>query len=325
MQYDTIMVTGGLGFIGKHFIPVMFKKNKFVINVDMISYAADRRSMEHFANSNHEYQFCISRVEDLEYLADCDVIVNFAAESHVDNSISNSNKFLDSNIKSVHNLLEKIRAKRPEDRPRLIHISTDEVYGSYTKFDNEGFSERDVLTPSNPYSASKASAEMLIKAWAETYGIEYNIVRLNNVFGCHQYPEKLIPKTLSRISKGQSPVLHGDGEQLRSWLAVEDAVQGIVSVIEKGVPNTTYNIGTSFEMSIKEVIDNLLNIAECTFKPEYVEDRPGQDTRYLINSELIYKHTGWEPETDFYLQLAKIVQKFDSKRFLPFWPGAGYR
>lgn len=308
-----VLVTGGLGFIGKHFIEHLLKQDNYVINIDMVSYASDRISMQELS-AYPRYQFTKARVEQLEYLPPCDLIVNFAAESHVDSSISNTSKCFQHNIQSVYRLLELLKERHVSDRPELVHISTDEVYGDINSGSNV---ETDVLKPSNPYSASKAAGDMLIHAWGRTYGLPYKIVRMTNLYGRHQHPEKLIPKTCMRASRGLPATIHGDGSYIRTWLHIDDAIRGISLVANRGVTGEIYNIGGQEEFTNLQVISKIQEFFNSK-AVEYVSNRPGQDVRYSLNSDKI-KALGWKPEILFKDGLEDVINSFDFSRFVQPW------
>lgn len=309
---DIIVVTGGLGFIGKHFVRRSLSEGRIVKNVDLVSYAADLNALREFED-HPGYRLIRADIRTLDFLPECDVIVNFAAESHVDNSISNAHNFCTTNVLGVQNLLELTRRKRSCERPIFLQISTDEVYGDI----REGcHSEQDMLIPSNPYSATKASADMLLKSWGRTYGISWNIIRPANNYGMHQYPEKLIPKSSWRMKRGRPAIMHGDGSYVRSWLHAEDTVDAILTIIEKGERGTIYNAGGSIEL---RNIDVLKAIAKILVVPEEkawtaVEDRSGQDVRYSMEDSRL-RALGWKPRRDFHDELVSIVETLDVDRF----------
>ncbi|MEX1205152.1 MAG: NAD-dependent epimerase/dehydratase family protein [Dongiaceae bacterium] len=308
-----ILVTGGLGFIGKTFVRRALEHGHFVINIDAVNYAADRKALKEFQDWD-TYRFITADIAALQHLPECDFLVNFAAESHVDNSIDRNLEFCRSNFLGPHRLLELIRARRPQDRPRFIQIGTDEVYGDIAVGRH---SETDPLRPSNPYSASKAAADMLVLGWWRTYGIDYNILRISNNYGPHQYPEKLIPKSSARMLRGLPALMHGDGSYLRSWLHVEDTVDAIIAVMARGERCTIYNVCGDLELS---VIDAIRKIARLLSIPEQrayiaVEDRAGQDLRYSMDDSRI-RRLDWRPRRDFDLTLREIVQGFEFDRFI---------
>lgn len=309
---EIIFVTGGLGFIGKHFVRRCLAAGRFVKNVDMVSYAADRMINAEFERSR-SYRFHEADIATLRFLPECDVVVNFAAESHVDNAITNARNFCVTNFLGTQNLLELTRAKQPAERPLFVQVSTDEVYGDITA---GAHSEEDRLVPSNPYSATKAAADMLVKSWGRTYGIRWNIVRPTNNYGEHQYPEKLIPKSCWRMRRGLPAILHGDGSYVRSWLHVEDTVDAILTIVERGERGMIYNIGSGTEL---RNIDVVRKIAKLTGTPEerawsHTEDRSGQDVRYSLDDSRL-RSLGWKATREFDEELPKIVQSLDVARF----------
>jgi dTDP-glucose 4,6-dehydratase len=308
-SHDVFLVTGGLGFIGKHFVRRCLEQGRFVRNFDVKSYAADLAVNAEFGRFKN-YHFGQVDIGKLDVLPECDVMVNFAAESHVDAAITNARNFCITNFMGVQNLLELARAKRLPERPLFDQISTDEVYGDISVGRH---SETDRLVPSNPYAATKAAADMLVTSWGRTYELEWNIVRPANNYGLHQYPEKLIPKSISRL---QPAIMHGDGSYVRSWLHVEDAVDAIFSVIDRGERNSVYNAGSETEL---KNIDVLRSIAKLLKVPEdeawvAVEDRSGQDVRYSLDDTRL-RGLGWRPGRDFMTELENIVASTDVTRF----------
>lgn len=311
-----IMVTGGLGFIGSNFIALALAKGYRVINVDKKTYAA-RTDLEFDANPN--YEFIHADIAKIDYLpAGIAYIVNFAAESHVDNSLKSNRAFFDSNVGGVYNLLELLKQKDIETRPTLIHISTDEVYGDRL----EGASvETDILKPSNPYSATKAAADQLVFGWGRSYGIPYRICRSSNNYGYGQYAEKLIPKTIKSAYKGIKMEIHGDGSYQREWTHVEDNCAAILLVMEQGVNGEIYNISSGEVMCNLDVVKNILKAMR---KPDnffvFVKNRQGQDLRYAVNPAKI-KKLGWLPQRTLassiphYLELCEVGRKkLESKK-----------
>jgi dTDP-glucose 4,6-dehydratase len=307
-----LIVTGGLGFIGKHFVRLALQRGFTVKNIDSVSYAADHVAMREFA-ACQGYRFQNADIASLDFLPQCDVVVNFAAESHVDNAITSNFKFCTTNFMGVQRLLELVRAKPALERPLFIQISTDEVYGDVT----EGrHSEADMLTPSNPYSATKAAADMLVKSWGRTYGIPWNIVRPSNNYGHHQYPEKLIPKSAWRMRRGLPAIMHGDGSYLRTWLHVEDTADAVMTVLEKGQRNSIYNVAGDTERRNIEVLRSIARIVGVPEEKAWlaVEDRSGQDVRYSLDDGRL-RSLGWSPRRQFDEELSRIVNELDINRF----------
>ena len=254
MKYIT--VTGGIGFMGSHFV------RKCLINgwqcrvIDKMTYVANYNCLDEFID-NSNFVFEKIDINDVEHLYESEYIINFAAESDVGSSIQNSDKFIDTNIKGVHHLLELIRNQFPHKKPTFLHISTDEVYGDI----NIGsFKETDILKPSNPYAASKAAGEMLIQGFHRTYNIPYIIVRPTNNYGIDQYPEKLIPRTIKCLNLGQKISLHNHGLPIRSWLHAEDTAEAIIHLMTKGVKNEIYNIGGSTELQNIQVVEQIISL-----------------------------------------------------------------
>lgn len=313
-----ICVTGGLGFIGKHFVSYMLDNGHYVHNIDALTYAADRMALVEFEQYEN-YQFTKCAIQDLKYLPLVDAVINFSAETHVDNSLADNKTFCETNIMGVRNLLELIRIKSPTDRPKLVHISTDEVYGDLL---SGSFTEEDKLHPSNPYSATKAASDMLIMGWGRTYKLDYIIIRPTNTYGSHQFPEKLIPKTITRIARGLSPIVHGKGDAKRTWLHVDDLSAAIELVLNnslKGhINKEVINVSGNIELSNLEVITKISNLMDFNQEPEYVEDRIAQDVRYAISNKKI-RSLGWKPTSDFDEALQKIIEDFDPIRFVQPW------
>lgn len=307
-----IAVTGGLGFIGKHFVRKCLDMGWFVRNFDRVSYAADRVVQKEFESFDN-YRFHQADICTLDFLPECDVFVNFAAESHVDNAITSAHQFCRSNFLGVQKCLELIRCKHEAERPRFIQVSTDEVYGDIA---SGAHSELDRLVPSNPYSATKAAADMLVTSWGRTYDIQWNIVRPTNNYGPHQYPEKLIPKSAWRMKRGLPAVMHGDGSYVRSWLHVEDTVDAILTVIGKGKRDEIYNIGGGEELRNIEVLRRIAKEVGVDESKAWkaVTDRSGQDVRYSLDDSKL-RDLGWAPQKRFDQELPHIIASLDNTRF----------
>ena len=291
MTAKRILVTGGFVFIGSHFVQMALDRGYYVINVDKKTYAA-RTDLNFDGNSN--YEFIYKDICDLKELPqNIGYLINFAAESHVDNSLKNTASFFKSNVGGVYNLLELVRGIKPEERPIFIQISTDEVYGDILEGKHI---EKDILKPSSPYSATKAAADQLVFGWGRSYGIKYRICRSGNNYGYGQQAEKLIPHTIKTTNKGQKMKMHGDGSYKREWIFVDDNCEGIFTVLEKGKDNEIYNITSNEEHTNLEVVRMILkdmNKPEDFF--EFVPNRPGQDIRYSIDSAKI-RVLGWSPK-----------------------------
>ena len=309
---EIFVVTGGLGFIGKHFVRRCLERGHFVKNIDRVSYAADRVVMEEF-KAFRNYRFYEADIVSLDFLPECDALINFAAESHVDNAITSARNFCTTNFLGVQTLLELTRAKQAAERPLFVQISTDEVYGDIR---SGAHAETDMLVPSNPYSATKASADMLVKSWGRTYEMAWNIIRPANNYGLHQYPEKLIPKSTWRMKRGLPATLHGDGSYVRSWLHAEDTVDAVLTVIEKGERNSIYNAGSRTEIRNIDVLRAIAGLVGVAEEKAWVTvpDRSGQDVRYSLDDSRL-RALGWKPTRDFHTELARIVRDIDITRF----------
>ena len=283
------IVTGGRGFIGSHFVEEVIRRGDVVVDIDKMNYA----SHEILPWDEHpNYTFLKADISEITHLPSCDILVNFAAESHVDNSINDTDPFVKSNVLGVHNLLELVRGKRSYARPLFFHISTDEVYGDRAK---GSFKESDKLTPSNPYSATKAAAEMLILAYARTYEVDFVITRSANNYGPRQYEEKLISKSIASLKENKKIPIHGDGSYIRDWTYVKDNVEGILAIIDAGIKNEIYNIAAENHMTNLEVAYSVLDWFDKDKNSlMFVENRWGQDLRYSISSEKI-RDLGWFP------------------------------
>ena len=285
------LVTGGRGFIGSHFVEKALDEGHEVIDIDKMTYAASSRLPwdVHPRYTHIEKDIC-----DIDHIPNCDIIVNFAAESHVDNSIESPKVFLKSNTEGVFNLLSLLRAKVYQ-KPLFVHISTDEVYGDV----NEGEkTEESILNPSNPYSATKAAAEMLINAYARTFKIDYQIVRSTNNYGPRQYPEKLIPRIIHSLDTSQKIPLHGDGSYVRDWLYVKDNVNAIYQICNSDQKNEIWNVSAYNYMTNLQVVQNICDwkgVENYMDHINFVENRMGQDYRYSICSKKLRNTLGWSP------------------------------
>ena len=284
------VVTGGRGFIGSHFVEEALNRGDKVIDIDKMTYAASEVLPW---DSNPNYTLIKEDISEIDHIPSCDVIINFAAESHVDNSIRDTDPFVKSNILGVHNLLELVRGKPKYNRPLFLHISTDEVYGDRLI---GSFTEKDKLSPSNPYSATKAAAEMLVLSYARTYGINYIITRSANNYGPRQYEEKLIPKCIDSLNRGKKIPIHGDGSYIRDWTYVKDNINGLLCIIDAQVKNEIFNIAAENHLTNLEVVDEVLSWHnKDRDQLQFVENRWGQDLRYSISSKKL-RDLGWEPE-----------------------------
>ena len=294
------------GILGSTFIRNHQKNNPNdqIINIDSLTTGSNIKNLDELDKTNYQFvQADIKNFETIEkFASDVDIIVNFAAETHVDRSISNPKQFLETNILGTHSLLES--AKKHEKL--FIHVSTDEIYGDAEN--QESFTEKSILKPSNPYSATKAAADHLVGAFAKTYGTKCIITRCTNNFGPYQFPEKLIPKTIIRAQKDLKVPLYGDGNQIRSWIYAMDHVEAIESLIKNGQHGQTYNITAWNEISNRTFVEKILSIMDKSNDLiEYVGDRPGHDKRYSIDSSKIQNEVGWNPKFDFDNALKETV------------------
>ena len=313
-----VYVTGCLGFIGSHVTRACLNKGWYVQGVDSMTYAANYDNLEEFLTYDN-FSWLREDINDLKFLYECDYVINTAAETHVGNSIANSDEFVHSNINGVHNLLELIKNYRQESskKPIFLHFSTDEVYGDIVE---GAHTETDLLKPSNPYSATKAAADMLVLAWARTYNLPYLIVRPTNNYGEGQYVEKLIPKACKYLKLGKQIPLHNDGTPIRTWLHAEDTAKAIVAIIESGVENEIYNISGGFEQSnletvkkvIREYVDKSMTEENTKLFLDLSYSRAGQDVRYALDDSKL-RALGWKPEANFDKELPKIVEYYKNK------------
>jgi dTDP-glucose 4,6-dehydratase len=319
-----ILVTGGAGFIGSNFVKYMLKNyGHTIINLDLLTYAGNLKNLTEIED-NERYHFVKGDIGDRELLDklfkehDIQVVINFAAESHVDRSIADPEIFLNTNLLGTQALLDTAKSYwkvTPDDKysrefkvgVKYIQVSTDEVYGTLGK---EGyFTEETPLAPNSPYSASKASADMIVRAYHETYGLPINITRCSNNYGPYQFPEKLIPLMINNALEGKTLPVYGDGKQVRDWLHVEDHCRAIDTVLHKGVNGEIYNIGGNNE---KENIEIIKLIIQTLDKGEelilHVQDRLGHDRRYAIDNSKITSELGWIPLYSFEVGIQQTIQ-----------------
>ncbi len=295
---DSLVVTGGLGFIGSNFIHHIMESRQDlrILNVDYVGPSSNPANVKKF-KENKRYRFLKGNLADYRFtrnaLKNADFVVNFAAETHVDRSIANPESFFKSNAKGAFNLLQSAVESKID---KLVHISTDEVYGS---IGSGSFDENSPLNPSSPYSATKAAADLMARAWNATYKLPVVTVRCTNNFGPRQHPEKFIPKTIIRAMGGKAIPLYGGGKQIRDWIFVRDFCTAVEKAMEKGVPGEVYNISAGNELSNREVAERLLKQLKISTPIVNVEDRPGHDFRYSLNSEKARRSLGWRPGHTF--------------------------
>jgi dTDP-glucose 4,6-dehydratase len=307
-----VVITGCLGLIGSHLTKQCLDMGWQVYGIDSVTYAANKNLIYEFGEYDN-FTFVKEDIANLDYLPDCDYVINVAAESHVGNSIVDSNDFIHTNVLGVKNLLDLIRKKQynVSEQPIFLHFSTDEVYGD---IETGSHVETDILKPSNPYSASKASSDMLIFAWARTYGIKYIILRPTNNYGIGQYPEKLIPVSVKMLQRGKKIRLHDEGEPIRNWLHADDTAAAVVKIIESGNVNEIYNIAGGFEQKNKETVRKIIN-HYFKDKKEYLNfvdlgyTREGQDVRYSLDDSKI-RSLGWKPVKNFDDEIGLIVEYY---------------
>lgn len=307
-----ILVTGGLGFIGLNFIDYWLRKyNDEIINIDKATYAAnspDKVSVPPGKKYRLVKGDISSELIVSELVRESDCIVNFAAETHVDNSIENSTEFIRTNVMGTQVLLEQ--ARRYDKR--FHHISTDEVFGSLPLGSNERFTADTCYKPRNPYSASKAAADHLVNAYFNTYGVPVTISNCSNNFGPHQNTEKLIPKTVAMVSGGKKVPIYGEGNQIRDWTYVEDHCEAIDVILKKGRLGENYLVGANNERSNLDVVSTIIRFMEKSPEDyiEHVADRPGHDERYAIDASKLIRELGWCPRHDFESALRNTIEHY---------------
>jgi dTDP-glucose 4,6-dehydratase len=313
-----VYITGCLGFIGSYVTRRCLEMGWYVKGVDRMTYAANKDLLVEFKKYKN-FSFVHCDINDLTFLYECDYIINTAAETHVGNSIMSSEEFVHSNINGVHNILQLIKNYRQETSktPVLLHFSTDEVYGD---IESGVHHELDILKPSNPYSATKAAADMLILAWARTYNIPYVIVRPTNNYGIGQYVEKLIPKACKCLHLNKKIPLHNDGTPIRMWLHAEDTTNAVITIIEKEVKNEVYNIAGGFEQSNLETVKKIIKYYHLEENYQFNHDnvldlsykRQGQDVRYSLDDSKL-RSIGWAPTKIFDEEIESIVSYYKNK------------
>lgn len=321
----TYLVTGGAGFIGSNFVNYMLKKydDVKIVNVDCLTYAGNLENLKDVEN-NKNYKFVKANICDREAIRkvfledDIDYVVNFAAESHVDRSIKDPEIFVESNVKGTVNLLNVAKEfwtvgdDKYKENCKFLQVSTDEVYGSLGE---QGyFMETTPLCPHSPYSASKAAADMLVKAYFDTFKFPINITRCSNNYGPYQFPEKLIPLIINNTLQHKNLPVYGDGLNVRDWLFVEDHCKAIDMVIKEGKLGEVYNVGGHNERTnitiVKTIINHIKDVVDPSVSENlitYVQDRKGHDRRYGIDPEKIKNDLGWYPETTFEVGIKKTI------------------
>lgn len=307
-----LLVTGGAGFIGSSFVRLAVKQGYDVCVVDKLTYAGDLQRLKEVETKIGFYHADITNQEFMEHIFKTErpqIVVHFAAETHVDRSILYPQQFIKTNIEGTLTLLELSKKYQPE---KFINIITDEVYGEI----KEGkFTEESPLVPNSPYSASKASQDMLGRAYSRTYGLPVITLRPSNNYGPWQYPEKLIPVVIAKALNNEPIPVYGDGSNVREWLFVEDCAEAVLNTVEKAKPNSIYNIGSGIE---KKNIDTVRAILKALNKPEtlihFVKDRPGHDYRYSVDTTKIETEIGWKARTTFEEGIEKTVKWYIENR-----------
>jgi len=304
-----VLVTGGLGFIGSNFIDhVITNQSEItaVMNIDRCDYCARVHNVSMANDPRYSYvQADITNMSKMKRLFrefKPDVVVHFAAQSHVDTSFENAEQYIHDNIIGTYTILECVK----ETGCRLVHISTDEVYGE-VDLDETSNSETSVLNPTNPYSATKAGAELLVKAYGHSFKIPYVITRGNNVFGPKQYPEKVVPAFIKAMMKGEPCNIHGSGQSRRNFIYVDDVSRAVMTILDKGKNGTVYNIGTRNEYSVLEVFDILRELVNPSATKVHVGDRPHNDKRYAVDSSALHE-LGWSEQVPFHEAIRQTVE-----------------
>ena len=305
-----LLVTGGLGFIGSNFIlKLLNETNEFdVINVDAELYGANQKNLDSIKN-HKKYEFVKGNITNKrlmeELIPKCDAVVNFAAESFVDRSINNADPFLVSNIRGAFTILDIIT----KQKKRMIQISTDEVFGSLSTGTAD---EQTKFNPSSPYAATKAAAELLINSFSVTFNPDVVITRCTNNYGPRQFPEKLIPKTIILAKQGKNIPIYGNGKKLRDWIFVEEHCDAVYEILMNGKSSQTYNISANNEINNLEIVNKILEImGKSSDLIEFVEDRPGHDQRYSLDSSKIKNEFGWSTKINFEEGLRKTIEWYE--------------
>jgi dTDP-glucose 4,6-dehydratase len=305
-----IIVTGGAGFIGSNFVHYVSRERPdwHITVLDALTYAGNKANLEGLDPS--QVTLVEGDINDVELVdklvSEHDAVVHYAAESHNDNSIDNPRPFLDTNIVGTYTLLEAVR----KHGKRFHHISTDEVFGDLELDDPNKFNENTPYNPSSPYSSTKAGSDLLVRAWIRSFGVQATISNCSNNYGPYQHVEKFIPRQITEILEGRRPKLYGTGENVRDWVHTEDHSAAVLTVLEKGVIGETYLIGANGEESNKDVVELILKLmGKDPTDYEHVNDRPGHDMRYAIDSTKLRTELGWEPKyTDFEVGLKDTIE-----------------
>ena len=305
-----LLVTGGAGFIGSNFVHYITRERPdwHVTVLDALTYAGNKKNLEGLDPAQVELivgNICDEALVD-KLVSETDAVIHYAAESHNDNSLNNPRPFLDTNIVGTYTILEAIR----KHKKRLHHVSTDEVYGDLELDDPHKFTPDTPYNPSSPYSSTKAASDHLVRAWSRSFGIEATISNCSNNYGPYQHVEKFIPRQITEILEGRKPRLYGTGEQVRDWIHTEDHSSGVLAILEKGKIGETYLIGADGERDNKHVVELILELmGKDSNDYEHVNDRPGHDMRYAIDSSKLRSELGWTPKfTDFEAGLKETIK-----------------
>ncbi len=311
-----LLVTGGAGFIGSNFVRLVLdqRPNWQVTVLDKLTYAGNLKNLDDLDRARFKIvhgDVCDQALIN-KLVRNCDIVVHFAAESHNDNSLSDPFPFVETNIIGTFRVLEAVR----KYKKRLHHISTDEVYGDLELNEPRKFTTETAYNPSGPYSSTKAGSDHLVKAWFRSFGVQATISNCSNNYGPRQHVEKFIPRQITEILMGRKPKLYGTGENVRDWIHVDDHNRAVLMILEKGKPGETYLIGANGEKNNKEVIELILSLMGKDSRDyEQVNDRPGHDLRYAIDSSKICQELGWKPKfPDFKSGLEQTIKWYESNR-----------
>jgi dTDP-glucose 4,6-dehydratase len=312
---NKMLVTGAAGFIGANFVHLTVKERpEYQITVlDALTYAGNKHNLDPVSDKINFVQGDITNAELVNKLvAENDIVVHFAAESHNDNSLKDPWPFVNTNLIGTYNILEAVR----KNNKRLHHISTDEVYGDLELDDPNKFTENTPYNPSSPYSSTKAGSDLLVRAWARSFGVKATISNCSNNYGPYQHIEKFIPRQITNILVNEKPKLYGTGEQVRDWIHVDDHNTAVHAIIDKGVLGETYMIGANGEKNNKDVLELILTkMGKNASDYEHVNDRPGHDLRYAIDSTKIQQELGWKPKyTNFEQGLQATIDWYTNNK-----------
>ena len=314
----TVIVTGGLGFIGSNLIKILNKKNYFIINIDKATYAANFKNIPSDIKNYIFYKQDINNKNFLKKILKTyspSIIFNLAAETHVDRSIENPGNFINTNILGVFSILEALREHKQSTK--LVHVSTDEVYGDI--INKKSSLEDDRYNPSSPYAASKASSDLLILSYVRTFKIPAIITNCCNNFGPGQFPEKLIPTIINNIIKKKNIPIYGNGKNSREWIYVDDHAEGLIAVSKKGLIGNQYNIGSGIQLNNLDIANKIILLFKKITKKKthskiiFVKDRPGHDMSYSLNSKKIKKKLGWKTKHNIDDALSETIKWYISK------------